>query len=230
MTVHIISVGTSVLRNYAREEGAEELLELEKGSKRLEELNVDIDGLLNFIDKDPRKASAELNAFLGAIEECPADKVVLLCTDTEAGELSCYVLKRYLELKGYSVSAYVIQELGRSETFYEGLVNMMCAFPKIVNKEVGDERMCVNPTGGFKPESAVLYMLSLTDKRTDAVYYVHEAFREVVFLPIFPVIKTPLELFEAKEIKWVKSNMLEKLVKCWNDRALTPWRPLRIQL
>ena len=232
MYTHVISVGTSLIRNYARESGDSELMDLERGTKGTKDIEVEkkCKELLNYLDSDPYKASAELNAFLRKAEECEPEKVILLCTDTDAGELSCAALECYLRGKGYEVSTYVINDLGKPQRFYEGLINLMCAFPKIVDKEAKcpSKCLCVNPTGGFKPESATLYMLSLINNKTADVYYIHEAFRDVISLPIIPVVKTLSDVLTASNILWKgKEGYVKKLIKCWEVAAITPWRPLR---
>ncbi|NPA84977.1 MAG: putative CRISPR-associated protein [Crenarchaeota archaeon] len=214
MSVHVLTVGTSVLRNFARAKGLD--------PAELEAKGADAEELASFIAQDPYSASAELNAFLRKAEECPAEGVVLLCTDTPGGKSSCKAVKKYLEAEGYSVSAYVINDLGKPKKFYDGLINLMCAFKKILDKEAGCERcVCVNPTGGFKPESAVVYLSALMDPRTKEVYYIHEAFRDVVTLPIVPVVGL------AEALQWPqRDEYVEKLRRCWREGALHPWRPL----
>jgi putative CRISPR-associated protein (TIGR02619 family) len=212
----LITVGTSVLRNYARAKGLDPL-EVESGKEKVE-----VEDVLRFVLGDPYKASAELNAFLRKAEECEAEKAVLLCTDTPGGRLACKVLKEFLESKGISSPAYVINELGKQEAFYEGLINLMCAIKKILDKEAECEKcVCVNPTGGFKPESAATYLSALRDPRTTEVYYIHEAFRDIVTLPIVPVVGL------ADALEWPqKDEYVEKLRKCWKESALHPWKPL----
>jgi len=232
MYVHVMSVGTSLIRNYARANNDQELIDLERGNKNLKDIDVEkkCKELLGYLNSDPYKASAELNAFLRKKDECEPEEVVLLCTDTDAGELSCAALECYLKGKGYAVSTYVINDLGKPQKFYEGLINLMCAFPKIVNKVTNcrSKCICVNPTGGFKPESATLYMLSLINNKTLDVYYIHEAFRNVVSLPIIPVVKSLHGVLTASDILWKgKESYVKKLIECWEGKAITPWRPLR---
>ena len=239
--VHVMSVGTSALRNFQRtltdkERVAQALTKLERGELTIKDLEKVlssegmtlkdlIEEMLKFVKQYPVQASAELNAFTKKVKEVGIpEKVVLLCSDTEAGELSCEVLRRYFEGEGIDASAYVINGLGKGQ-FYEGLVNLMCAYKKILDKEVGEgESVCVNPTGGFKPESAVTYLLALSDPRTADIYYIHEAFRDVVSLPVIPF--QPLKSVLASA-RWLEEP-LNNLKKCLEGASINPWRPLRI--
>lgn len=45
----------------------------------------------------------------------------------------------------------------------------------------------MNPTGGFKPESAYLTVVAILAGGAWRVVYAHETFREVVELPILPI-------------------------------------------
>lgn len=240
-SAHVLSVGTSALRNFQRtctdKNLASALLKLERGELELSDmkkvlsasgLTLDdlIDKVAQFIKNDPVQASAELNALVKRAGSLQGLKAILLCSDTHAGQLSCKALKTYLEGEGAEAAAYVINNLGKRGTFYEGLVNLMCAYGKILDKEVGDCKscVCVNPTGGFKPESAVTYLLALADARTADVYYIHEAFRDVVSLPIFPVV--PLKAL-LSQTKWLDES-LKALKDCLKGKSLYPWRPLEI--
>jgi len=78
-----------------------------------------------------------------------------------------------------------IPELGRS--FEAGLYNLLDAVASLVAKYRGlGLRVYLNATGGFKLETAVLYLAACL-LGADRVYYIHEAMREVVELPALPL-------------------------------------------
>lgn len=242
--LHVFSIGTSLLRNYARRGGElaslvgrwaslppddeeQEAIELKsrRGVKVFEEL-------LKFVDEDPRVASAELNAFYG-LRPAPKpgdDGVVLFSTDTGVGWLCAKVLwahlrgrrfeaRRPIKLRGFGLGP---------DRFEEGLLSVVNeVVPVIRRARLRGLRVYVNATGGFKPEAAFLILAS-TIAGADKVYYVHEAFQDVVELPLLPLtvrrelIRPLLKLggetpiYEAEKLLQLHGAMLQEL----KDRGL----------
>ena len=220
--LHLVTVGTSVIRNASSHEGISEDLRSRLtawstappgSSEDLEASNRAAPGtdefkaVLGYVSGNPRKASAELNAFIGYLEHLVDNgvrgvehRIVLLSTDTGAGWFSTRVLEEYLkEVVGHDLSkiwgvgghkvvgveSRRIEKLGVD--FSEGILGLIAEVKKIILR-VGDkyDRVLANLTGGFKPESAaVLVAAGLLG--IDAVYYIHEAMRNVVELPVIPL-------------------------------------------
>lgn len=180
---HVVSVGTSSIRNFVRANGSE------PGS---------VDELVNFIAGDPRKASAELNAFLGFVKEsmhAPPNEVGvhLICSDTDECVLAGEAIGKFLKLKGYAVtpdSPKRVASLGVSEAvFDDGLANLIDEYFDAVERERkggGEVRVYLNLTGGFKAEASVL-LLAAAVSGAAAAYYIHESFKEVVTVPLPPL-------------------------------------------
>ncbi len=78
---------------------------------------------------------------------------------------------------------------GGVEWFREGLTDLMNNFvSNIVElRRRGGYKVVVNPTGGFKPESAYLTVVAMLAGGAWRVVYTHETFRDVVELPMLPI-------------------------------------------
>ena len=211
--LHVFSVGTSLLRNFAEHGGRAKLARVVRRWAWLspddeEQLMVErrarrgcrvFEALVNYLDADPREASAELNAFYGLTPKPRPgeDGVVLYSTDTGTGWLCARALGVHLEEAGFRVEGpHRLRGFGLGpDRFEEGLMSVVdLVVPRIKRTKARGLRVYVNPTGGFKPEAAFLVLASAL-AGADRAYYVHEAFREVVELPLLP-IKLVEELVE----------------------------------
>ncbi|ALL01389.1 putative CRISPR-associated protein [Pyrodictium delaneyi] len=139
---------------------------------------------------EPYTASAELNAArwrLGSPPRCPGGVFfVLYASDTIAGQLAAEILRGYLEDIGCRARVEVVKGLGQE--LWEGIAEL--ARRIICHTDCLAARGCrvyVNPTGGFKPESAAAVLAAGLAGAT-AAYYVHEAMREPVFIPFPPLV------------------------------------------
>lgn len=180
---HVVSIGTSSIRNFSK---------VKRRPPR------SVDELADFIREDPRKASAELNAFFRFVEKANqsppnAVGVHLLSTDTVESLLAGRAIKEYLLSKGYAVapgSPEPVQGLGVAEDVFDvGLANLVEAFFRAVNRVLEENpgaRVYLNLTGGFKAEASVL-VLAGAIAGASAAYYIHENFREVVTVPLIPI-------------------------------------------
>ena len=184
--------------------------------------------LLDFVSKDPKRASAELNTCLDLLEEGRGRQqyVYLLHSDTEVGKLCAGILRDYLvkisrESYGRKIAVRApiqIKRLGDQERFGEGLANL---FERVVmitkrHKEEGDV-VFIHATGGFKPETAVAVMAANLPVVGAPVFYLHEHFKKIVRLPAMPVMLRrwgPFERFmnllcERKEILFEQLPLLK---------------------
>ncbi len=253
MDVHVLSVGTSVIRNYcktkpdacpkqlvARDWSPEIDAELRRMLK--EKLCDFIEDVVQYVETDPKAASAELNSFLSAVEDLYSEdeelKVVLLCSDTFAGEISCSVLKKYLDSKGYSTDALTVKDLGKPQAvmFYNGIANLACTMRYVLG-QYKDYKLYVSPTGGFKPESAFTYLIAMLSPKLKAVYYIRELSEELVLLPILPLSAMFEVKFDVPEVYRRKYGVNVEEVKKKLEMAIKEgridtscWRPLSREL
>jgi putative CRISPR-associated protein (TIGR02619 family) len=203
--LHLFSVGVSILQNFGKSDVGKE----SKGSAEWYRLPPDspeqqkfiswarrgervFDAVLKFVDEDPRKASAELNAFyrFESLRGEAEREVALLVTDTGTGLFCARVIEAHLESRGYRVrEPIVVTGFGLGYDFFEeALASLMDTIAKTVGK--GGYRVYLNATGGFKPETTFAVIDALL-YGVRGVYYTHESFQDVVILPAPPLqIKT----------------------------------------
>jgi len=217
--VHIITVGASSITNLLKEDRV--LKSLKLNIKRLPELEkallsgeVDrerlLQELIDFILKDPKKASAELHTCLDLLDEGyrrgRQQWVYLFHTDTEIGRLCAEALYRSLNKISHDkydsriacMEPREVRGLGNSSSFRDGLANL---FEMIVNcirthKKKGDV-IFVHATGGFKPESAIALLAANMPGLGAPVFYVHEHFKEVIRIPAIPLSLRSWEKFRG---------------------------------
>ncbi|MEM3734682.1 MAG: putative CRISPR-associated protein, partial [Nitrososphaerales archaeon] len=146
------------------------------------------DKVLDFVNKDPRRASAELNAYyrFESLRGKAEREFILYATDTGTGLFCARILKAHLEDKGYRVREPItLKGFGLGYDFFEeALTSVMDTVAKTVSKAEG--KVYLNATGGFKPETTFAVIAALLHG-VRAVYYVHESFQDVVILPAPPL-------------------------------------------
>ncbi|HIP57569.1 MAG TPA: putative CRISPR-associated protein [Ignisphaera aggregans] len=229
--LHLVTVGTSVVRNAERctdidEDVRKRLLawaaarpdsgeDVEAGNQAYP-ASREFQAVMKCLTSDPRRYSAELNAFIGYLQRLAQQGVkgvnhiiTLFSTDTGVGWFSARVIEEYLKsfvdtdlfttwgVEGHRIAEVRppirVENLGRD--FSEGMINLVAKvrseverFRQDVGKRIGFEnvRIVANLTGGFKPESGALLAIAGLIG-IDSVYYIHEVFRDVVELPILPL-------------------------------------------
>ena len=222
--LHVIASGTSVLRNFELRVGGEarrlgvvgwfrlppdDPRQEVAGRVAVEGVGSEVyDALREFLWGDPEGASAELNAFLKYVSLAghapPGDVGVLVfSTDTGVGYLCATLIHEFLRLKGYAVvtgEPVRVRGLGRSEeSLDDGLANLLDSVVSVIKEHAGKGvRVYVNATAGFKAEATFLTMAAAVAGAT-AAYYIHEAFREVVELPLPPLTPDPRVIQLAKK-------------------------------
>ncbi|MEM4649211.1 MAG: putative CRISPR-associated protein [Candidatus Bathyarchaeia archaeon] len=209
---HIISVGTSILRNFERSQEYGSIVK-KYGLTNWGELKPDapeqkiIEGfiianhevhksLLEFVKKDPYLASAELNSFLKyiAVHKHGKDdtEIAVYCTDTHNNRLAAQIIYEYLREEGFSIvgEPIKVKDFGVGiEEFHSGLVNLLEKVLRIIiNKSKQGYKIYINATAGYKPEVTFMALAAmLTLKVAPKIYYIHEAFKENVELPALPL-------------------------------------------
>jgi putative CRISPR-associated protein (TIGR02619 family) len=201
---HIVPVGTSLLGNFARSSEGSSVVRgfgvdgwdrFSPDDPRQEVVCGSFDALkgylLDFVRSAGDVASAELSSLLRAVRGLGCDPsfthVILYATNTCTSRLSMSVIAGYLRELGFIVREHVIPS-ARSEDELE------TAMREVVDRAISEAlkmtekgyHVCVNATPGFKVESAYLTVAALL-AGLDCIYYMHEAFRDVVYMPVPPL-------------------------------------------
>lgn len=150
------------------------------------------DALYNFLKRDPRRVSAELNSFFSFIEGEGQDKddveVMIYTTNTANNRLSVQIMYEYMRDIGYYFTGepVIVKGFGEGIEFFEdGLKNMLDRVVRIIySKTLQGYDVYVNATAGFKPETTFMVIASLLSRRRPpTVYYMHESFKTPVEIP-----------------------------------------------
>ena len=197
---HIITVGASIISNAQKQKIAgltgEEKVSDEKFWKEKLDDSKFINELVQFLNTDPKRNSAELNTFLRVVENKDPKNinVYLVSTKTKIGELCKIVLERFLkeckytiftgvEISGYFWESTVYDETFAKDEFKRDISELLdrLIYLAIKKKEEGF-KVYFNPTGGLK---AHVIACALAGFLTGCeVYYMHEEFKDVVNLPL----------------------------------------------
>lgn len=184
---HIITVGISLLTNFAKEQGLTPETAL-KQDKALRE----------FLRADPRKASAEINSldsrtgFLSG--RSPGLAVTLVFTTTPMGKCVTSLLEKELKFRHVAVHKLPVRGVdapARDFTPEFAAKEAAAALADLRQRVVAhiarlqlatpQPSIQLNATGGYKAECAVLYELGRALRLR--VYYLHETFKVAVELP-----------------------------------------------
>jgi putative CRISPR-associated protein (TIGR02619 family) len=172
MRTIINTVGTSLLSNAARI-----LTVAEPGEKEL----------LRFInDNSPEQACAETNSLAKLRKE--GDRLIFLHSETQQGRLCAEVLCRYFRSRDCVCSLLPIRDLSYQESRFKirglrSLVNSI--IQTIVEERKKGVDLILNATGGFKAEIAYATLIGLLFDIP--VYYIHEAFKDIIEMPPTPI-------------------------------------------
>ena len=151
--------------------------------------------VFEYVKNNPRKASPELNAFLGILGGLgPIKKkdieIGLYTTDTGIGHFCGRILYEYLREEGYRLVSEptVIRKWGWGPVFFdESLSEVMDKIARVIySKKKQGYITCLNATGGFKPETGFAIIAALLVE-ADYIYYIHEKFKQPVILPNPPL-------------------------------------------
>lgn len=188
MRTIIVTVGTSLLSNAER---------AGKGN--------DLQTYLRFTE--PEKASAETNSLSRLLQE--GDRIVLLHSQTEEGKRAAEALATFYRNNGYPTELREIADLQYRESRFKmrGLRSLVSTLVETIRKErKAGREVLVNATGGFKAEIAYATLVGLLFDVP--VYYIHEAFKEIIELPPTPIswdfslIDTYLDFFG-----WISADL-----------------------
>ncbi len=189
MRTILTTVGTSLLTNAKRD------LKVEKPDQQQ---------LANYVrHTPPDKASAETNSLSRLLET--GDRIVFLHSQTEEGEMCAQTLRRYYENEGYSADLRGVPDLTYTESRFKmrGLRSLVATLIDLIRSERKQGRKAlVNATGGFKAEIAYATLVGLLFDVP--VYYIHEAFRDIIEMPPTPISWDYSLLADCEEFfEWV---------------------------
>ena len=201
---HIITVGNSLLSNFIRSK--EEYKDVKMGDEkfwgRKYEDSSFFREVLEFLKKDPRKHSAEMNSLLAYIEKRkikPQDITIYLSgTKTASNEIIQNALIAYLKETGIEtlspkeVSGLPLlpHEKFVAAEFQKDLSNLLDTFLSLARKKKSEGyKVAFNPTGGYKPHVITCAFAGFLTQ--SEVYYIHEELRELIILP--PMFYFPRE-------------------------------------
>lgn len=188
MRTIITTVGTSLLGNAER-----------AGKKD------DLQTYLRFTE--PEKASAETNSLSRLLQE--DDRIVFLHSQTEEGKRAAEALATFYKNNGYLAELREVADLQYRESRFKmrGLRSLVATLVEVILKERDAGReVLINATGGFKAEIAYATLVGLLFDVP--VYYIHEAFKEIIELPPTPIswdfslIDTYADFFD-----WISADM-----------------------
>lgn len=232
--VHVISVGTSILSNYVRDNDmqARRLGISGWGSLSFDHPDQDralasaargtpvFNALYEYVLSNPRRASAELNAFFRAVSlfnHSPPEEVgvYLFSSDTGTGYLCASIALAILRDQRYHTlvrDPVKITGLGRNLlSFEDSLIDLIeKVVIKILEWSKKGIKVYLNLTGGFKPESAYLLLAGALAGARRA-YYIHETFNDVVSLslPKLTIDQKLANLIRKLENPYQTFNMTE---------------------
>lgn len=183
MRTLIVTVGTSLLTN--RDEEGTAVKRPWAGWRRgtpLPEPGVALEYLWQ---ADPVQASAETNT-LQALPLAERDRIAWLHSDTEEGKWCAEALKEHFEAQGHPGDLYRISGLAYREATFTGRgLRSLLEHVFTVIRQAGPDNVVLCATGGFKAEMAFTNLVGLLMQVP--VCYIHEHFRELVWLPRLPV-------------------------------------------
>ena len=186
--LHIVTVGTSLISNYAKAKGCGVGDALRRGQD-----------VAAFLQQDPRAASAEINALdarTGFLARTPESiGATLVFSETAEGALAARTIAGFLRKRRVAVSLVKMKSLDlpgnsradpatarqKAEAGLRELRQRLIEHVVRMNKQHPGLAVEFNVTGGFKAEAAVLYDASRFLRAP--AYYLHETFRTVVVLP-----------------------------------------------
>ncbi|MCI0535821.1 MAG: putative CRISPR-associated protein [Verrucomicrobiales bacterium] len=192
--LHLVTVGISLLTNYARANS----LALESVLPRHKQL-------AEFIKADPRAACSEINsldartALLRKKNKGLGVTLVYSATAGQESRLAARLIGNFLKLRGVEVAEIKLTDIGvpanpqaehaeAARLAEAGLLRLYDTLEKHVKKlkqQHPNLEIAFNATGGFKAEAAILYGLGCD--LGIPVYYLHETYKVPIVLPICAV-------------------------------------------
>jgi len=172
MRTILVTVGTSLLTNARRDLGKQE---------------PNIQEIANYLRRTPpEQASAETNSLSRILQE--GDKIIFLHSETHEGRFCAEALEQHYQKQGYLAEVCEIPDLTYAESRFKmrGLRSLVATLIERIRRERQAQReVLINATGGFKAEIAYATVVGLLFDVP--VYYIHEAFRDIIQMPPTPI-------------------------------------------
>lgn len=194
---HIINVGVSIITNFQKSDYCQnEIKDAKLSNNDLWKQVLDDSKLMSeiyeFVKSNPKRNSAELNAFLRKIEDSNNQiEVYFTGTKTPVNEICVRSLERYMkengivvynpkEFPGYFLETYLGED--KRKNFVNGISEMLDHLIRLAEKKRKEGYIVYfNPTGGFK---AHVISASLAGFLTfSEVYYINEEFNDLIVFP-----------------------------------------------
>lgn len=195
---HIINVGTTVITNFQKSNFSSQEVKVAKLSDNEVWRNFldnpkQMAELYEFLKSDPKKNSAELNAFLRMNENSQNDQIEVYFTGTKTpvNEICVRTLVRFMKDNGVTIytskefPGYFLETFegeSRVESFIKGISDMLDHLIRLATKKKEEGyKVYFNPTGGFKAHviaNALAGFMSFCK-----VYYIHEEFDDLIVFP-----------------------------------------------
>lgn len=157
----------------------------------------------------PEKASAETNSLSRLLQK--GDHVIFLRSQTEEGQRCAEALARHYENQGHPSHVVEVPDLTYTESRFKmrGLRSLVATLIEHIRKEQGKGRqVLINATGGFKAEIAYATLVGLLFDVP--VYYIHEAFRDIIEMPPTPIGWDYSLLADHEEFfEWISTDLRE---------------------
>ncbi len=173
MRTILTTVGTSLLANAKRDLKTEQL---------------DDQQLADYLrNTDPTRSSAEANSLSRLLSEGD-DRIVFLRSQTEEGRRCAEVLLQHYDNAGYQSREIEVPDLNYVAKGFKmrGLRSLVATLIKQIREAKAEGRsVAINATGGFKAEIAYATLVGLLFDVP--VYYIHEAFRDIIEMPPIPI-------------------------------------------
>lgn len=189
----LVTVGTSLLSNAKRD-----LREEHPGDQQLADY---------LRHTDARKASAETNSLSQLLHE--GSRVIFLHSQTDEGRQCAEALRRHYEGQGYDARLQEVRDLTYVESRFKmrGLRSLVATLIDLIRHERQQGRqVLINATGGFKAEIAYATLVGLLFDVP--VYYIHEAFRDIIEMPPTPITWDYTLLANYEEFfEWLNSDL-----------------------
>ncbi|MDZ7378440.1 MAG: putative CRISPR-associated protein [candidate division KSB1 bacterium] len=135
---------------------------------------------------DATRASAETNSLSRLLQD--RDRVIFLSSQTPEGRQCAEALVRYYTQAGYETSMVEVPDLTYTESRFKmrGLRSLVATLIAQLRREQAQaRRVLINSTGGFKAEIAYATLVGLLFDVP--VYYMHEAFHDIIAMPPTPI-------------------------------------------
>lgn len=223
---HIINVGASIITNYQKIKEDFKNIKLSDNFfwQNILDNPILMNDIYEFIKKEPKKNSAELNTFLRKIENTENFiEVYFVGTKTPVNEICVRILERYIKDLGFSV--YISKEFhgyfleiskgeDRAKEFVKDALNMLDHLIRLAQmKKKEGYKVLFNPTGGFKAHVIICALAGFITQ--SVVYYLNEEFQEVITFP--PLFYLP----KPKEIELLKILLEKKSISIYEFEKLT---------